>query len=707
MKAYLRISRCLTPTLITLALHSTYAEAESLIACDVVIVGGSTAALSAALTSAREGAETCLLEPTDWAGGQMTAGGVPAIDFAWHSIGSYRVGEISKQAVNIPAEFRRWLTDLENPGDCSVSPYCFEPKNLLQKHINPTLASTPGLRVFYNTVLKKVSTKSDLRGNKTISSLTAIQRTAKDSGENTRLSSDMKDWYSPEESSRYWKDLLTFQGKDEVDPIVIDASEWGDALVLSGAPYLQGVEILDGSTVPFDESCGQALAFPFVMRRHAAPQGETAPQVTSRHPEFYSFGSYDWNKIWRYRRIKGEGPSSRVGELSLQNWFPGNDYPFRYVFKSRDATTAEIQDWTGGVDYEVLRDAEDHAYGWYYWYKARDPHGSASTLTLDQSILGTTHGLSKFPYLRDTRRSVGLDNFILKAADLSGRSSDLTGKRFLDRIGIGSYAIDIHAMKGCRYANDVYHDLTTLPYYLPLRALTNRDVRNLLVAGKTMAQSFLANAATRLQPVEFSSGIGAGAAAAFMSRQRLQDTEQALAAVSSIQTLIKKYAPLQWTINGVAYPKPGEDLHSTMPKPYCPPGSFHDFGLNFCTDDTHAYGPLSHEMIKTCEAATKDPSCRQALEFSLAGSSPTALERWSKQYAIDLRGPGRCMRGTEADAKYPQYCVEDAAQSASGLKEIYGPFDAPLVNRCLTWGGSQACYSHRWSYDFFLMLKSY
>ncbi|MEM9492855.1 MAG: FAD-dependent oxidoreductase, partial [Myxococcota bacterium] len=53
--------------------------------CDVVVAGGSTAALAAALTSAEEGAVTCLLEPTDWPGGQLTAGGTSAIDFAWHS----------------------------------------------------------------------------------------------------------------------------------------------------------------------------------------------------------------------------------------------------------------------------------------------------------------------------------------------------------------------------------------------------------------------------------------------------------------------------------------------------------------------------------------------------------------------------------------------------------------------------------------------
>ena len=57
-------------------------NATSVIRCDVVVIGGSVAGLSAAVTAAKEGAEVCLLEPTDMLGGQMTANGVPALDFS-------------------------------------------------------------------------------------------------------------------------------------------------------------------------------------------------------------------------------------------------------------------------------------------------------------------------------------------------------------------------------------------------------------------------------------------------------------------------------------------------------------------------------------------------------------------------------------------------------------------------------------------------
>ena len=68
-----------------------------------------------------------------------------------------------------------------------------------------------------------------------------------------------------------------------------------------------------------------------------------------------------------------------------------------------------------------------------------------------------------------------------------------------------------------------------------------------------MAQSFLANSATRLQPIEWSSGTAAGAAAAHMARWGLS-SRGALAAIGDIQTVVKARTPIDWTIGGTVYP---------------------------------------------------------------------------------------------------------------------------------------------------------
>jgi hypothetical protein len=229
----------------------------------------------------------------------------------------------------------------------------------------------------------------------------------------------------------------------------------------------------------------------------------------------------------------------------LQNWNPGNDYPFRYLFKDKNATAAEVGDWQGGLDMAALKGAEQHALGWYQFYRDNAPAAYKGLLRMNRTMLGTSHGLSKVPYIRDTRRSIGWDGFLIQEKDISGTGRE--GTKFADRIGLGAYAVDIHPMApsfGCVYPA---HGEKTLPFYLPLRAHTNRSVSNLLVSGKTMAQTFLANAAIRLHPIEASSGIGAGAAASVMIKNDVASTRQLLDQVSRVQGIVRRYGPIDWS----------------------------------------------------------------------------------------------------------------------------------------------------------------
>ncbi len=77
------------------------------VTANVVIAGGSTAALAAAFAAAEEGVRVVLIEPTDWIGGQLTSSGVPAVDEAWHKIKDPRDGRIlvnvSVPSLEIPA----------------------------------------------------------------------------------------------------------------------------------------------------------------------------------------------------------------------------------------------------------------------------------------------------------------------------------------------------------------------------------------------------------------------------------------------------------------------------------------------------------------------------------------------------------------------------------------------------------------------------
>jgi hypothetical protein len=92
--------------------------------------------------------------------------------------------------------------------------------------------------------------------------------------------------------------------------------------------------------------------------------------------------------------------------------------------------------------------------------------------------------------------------------------------------------------------------------YVPLRAMTNRDIDNLIVIGKTMAQTFLANSATRLHPVEFSIGQATGVVGTYAVQNNLQSVAEMLQEehLRRVQSIIKQFTPMPWTINGTRYP---------------------------------------------------------------------------------------------------------------------------------------------------------
>ena len=523
--------------------------------CDVVVAGGTTAAVAAAIAAADYGARTCLLEPTEWVGGQLTASGVSAVDWAWHKVGTLDVGDLAKDRANVTPNFFSMMTAVGNPGACWVSKNCYEPKNLLTGALGALVGryvSGGSLLILKQTVVKRL-----VMANGNIERIVAVQREAKAGvtwgGYDTLPSQDVPDWYEPSDSARYHKKVVELSSGYDRAAVFIDATEWGELLALSGAAYVQGVETSEGS-LDADDTCGQSTVFPLVEKLNASATSE--PTLPAAVPESRSFYSIDnglgrtiaekWDAIWRYRRVKGGAASATTGDLSEQNWNPGNDYPFGYLLKTRTATAAERANWHGGIDFGVMAAAERHAYGWHTFFKAK-AGALASRVTLDRGVLGTGHGLAKLPYVRDTRRSVGLGGFVLATRDMTGSASQRTGTRFDDRVALGAYEIDIHPLRSCRYPAYVYQHGSSLPYYIPFRALTNRDVPNMLVAGKTMAQSFLANSATRLHPVEWSSGTAAGAAAAHMARWGIS-TQGAMDNIRDIQSVVRARTPIEWTI---------------------------------------------------------------------------------------------------------------------------------------------------------------
>ena len=186
-------------------------------------------------------------------------------------------------------------------------------------------------------------------------------------------------------------------------------------------------------------------------------------------------------------------------------------------------------------------------------------------------FLGTSDGLAKMPYLREARRSgAGVGAFRLchhimsvnntgpggkgcsTAADLPRFGSSGLGYHFHDTVAIGApqplFGYDVHVQHKCNYPRYISSTVripnSTVPFFIPFRALTVAGAPNLLVAGKSMATSFLTQSVTRLHPNEWASGTAAGVAAVVMSAFNLSSVQMATN-VSKVQNLLRAMgAPL-------------------------------------------------------------------------------------------------------------------------------------------------------------------
>jgi hypothetical protein len=507
-----------------------FASLASEVECDIIVAGGSLASLAAAVSaaSALSKPRVCFLELTDWPGGQMTASGVPAIDF----------GPENSRRENLPSMFSDLLfgplmPNNTNLGNCWVSKKCFNPVTVMNEFVFPLLSSFTNLNLFLRTSVSFV-TRNKATG--AITSVVGIRRTPKEIDNEWAIltSSQIIDWYDPNDSNLFSKESITFV----LSPagVVIEATEFGDVLATSGVPFAQGIESPNENSTTFISTCGQGMTIPFYATYgHAeAPSPDPWPPGNSNGDPTSQQGM-SWDRDWTYRRVDALSNSSSSfgakGETSVINVGGGNDIGNVYLFYSLDSSELLVQlaspgAWRGGINTSALAAAEQRAYSFYHFFKANASvthSGDASSfISLNASLAGTLTGLAKMPYLRDTRRSAGgIGNFRIQKSDLSTHGViPNTAIQWPDTIAIGQYFYaDIHKEDKtfCAYPSYIVSGSPVLPYYIPFRSLTVNGIPNLIVVGKSLAMSFFANAAIRLHPEEWATGSSAGTIAALMS----------------------------------------------------------------------------------------------------------------------------------------------------------------------------------------------
>jgi hypothetical protein len=340
------------------------------------------------------------------------------------------------------------------------------------------------------------------------------------------------------------------------------------------------------------------------MEATEEPQTHEMPPFYLQHHAYYSYelerlANFDlvftYRRIWSPERGKEQKfggitfTSPTPGDISMQNWTWGNDYRpgtaednLVYTREQLKGTgQLEPGGWMGGLRTETLQKGEDHALGYFYWLVAgttdsqlgdgvKKPNPNNRFLSGLDSPMGTVHGLSKYPYMREGRRIIGRpyrgyrEGFTVSEVDISrvnyrdeyykntlspttyrqlwtvidglealgDKNVDIDQLKrrtrstiYPDSVGIGHYAIDFHP---CMSESPAEKPGNTeregerrgqgqaYPFQIPLRAMIPQKIDNLLVAGKSIATSHIAAAAYRVHSFEWSSGAATGITAAFV-----------------------------------------------------------------------------------------------------------------------------------------------------------------------------------------------
>ena len=435
---------------------------------DVMVWGGGSGGVAAAIQAARSGADTLLLTPGPWLGGMVSAAGVSAPD--GHELSSWQTG--------LWGALLRELESREPSGlDHNwVSCFGFRPERA-EQILQDWVRHESRLEWKANSTLQAAVRNGD-----------RIQQV-----DVTHA-------------------LTTFRVEASV---FIDGSDLGDLLALSQSPFRWGWEPRERWDEPSAPLQNDLESDPFFQ--HQPVQSPTwvvmgqlneglAPPFQPRMPAppfETSTDRFGFEKTVTYGRLPGG--------LVMINWpLDGNDW--------HDGLDDAISDAPVKRE-ELRRSMQNHSRS----FLAALIDCGEGWLEAGNAFPGDDPSLALMPYWRESRRLIGRrtvserDLLPLTTGSSHGPIPvDPDGR--CTSIAIGTYANDHHypgkdwplAPKSIRWGGR----WTGTPFCIPFESLFSDAVPNLLMADKGFSVSHMANGATRLQPLILNIGQAAGLAAA-------------------------------------------------------------------------------------------------------------------------------------------------------------------------------------------------
>jgi FAD-dependent oxidoreductase family protein len=488
---------------------------------DLLVVGGGLGGVAATLSASRVGRSVLLTEEFDWLGGQLTSQAVPPDEHRWVEqfgvTASYRelrdgIRDYYRRHYPLTARSRA-ARDL-NPGAGYVSRLCHEPRvavAVIESLLAP-YRSNRRLRVLQPYRPVRAETDGDR--------VTAVTVAHRDTGDELTLTA----------------------------PYVLDATETGELLPLTGTEYVAGFESRHETGEPSAPDEAQPLNMQAVTYCFAIDHVD-GDQVGDR-PANYAFWRDHRPDFWGDRLLSFTAPDPRTLQPSSRTFTPNPDDDPLGVLADQSRTGGDTNLWTfrriaarrhfepGAYPSDIclvnwpmtdyflgpvietpdaaqhLRAAKDLALAVLYWLQTEAPRPDGGTgfrgLRLRGDVVGSADGLAQAPYIRESRRIRA--DFTVTEQDLSMAVRGEAGAvAYEDSVGVGMYRIDLHPSTG----GDNYLDVACSPFRIPLGALLPCRVENLLPAAKNIGSTHITNGCYRLHPVEWNIGEAAGLLAAF------------------------------------------------------------------------------------------------------------------------------------------------------------------------------------------------
>ncbi|MFM7549964.1 MAG: FAD-dependent oxidoreductase [Cyanobacteriota bacterium] len=467
-----------------------------LIQVPVLVWGGGTGGVAAAIQAARRGVHTLLVTPGGWLGGMVSAAGVCCPDG----------NELSPWQSGLWGAFLRALARAEPEGlDHNwVSCFGYRPSTA-ERVLRHWLDEAPALSWLANGRL--LDLELEPRGDRVAAVVV-------------------------EQAGRRLR----------VEPrIVIDGSDRGD-LLAHGLPHQLGWEPRerwqepsappqrDLENDPFFQ-CQPVQSPTWVVLGQLDPDRAPPSRPGALPPPFAQAAeAFGLERTISYGRLPGG--------LVMLNWpLHGNDWHGGLVraFRGRADDELELEAAMQAHSLAFLQALEAASEGWLR-PGAGFPEASrlqAAAAAGEPAPLEGRRGLALMPYWREGRRLRALTTVVEGDLLPRGPGASIAALPWrdgqLDAIAVGNYANDHHypgpdwplAAKSCRWGGR----WSGTPFCIPFGALVSAHCTNLLAADKAIGTSHLANGATRLQPLVMNVGQVAGLAAALCVSQGVMPAE--------------------------------------------------------------------------------------------------------------------------------------------------------------------------------------